>query len=178
MAERQEKEPLMISEVRKYLDYDLETGEFRWRERNSKQWNGRYAHKIAGSVCEDGYTVIGLFGRLFKAHQLAWLYVYGVQPDCDIDHVDNNRSNNAIHNLRLASRSQNLANSWREEKSTTGFKGVSFRKRRKPFAAHIKHNGKSKYLGSFETREEAHAAYCAAADKTFGDFANFGHKAA
>lgn len=158
------------------LGYSQETGEFTWKARpGSARFNAQHAGKRAGHVAkDDGYVVIGLGGKLHKAHRLAWLIATGEAPAVDVDHIDGNRANNAIANLRLATRSQNLANSFRPEKSTSGFKGVSWRNRSKPWVAHIKHQGKSIFIGSFASAEEAHAAYVQKAASLFGPF----HRAA
>jgi hypothetical protein len=93
---------------------------------------------------------------------LAWLYVHGALPQAEIDHADGNRSNNAIANLRLATRADQMANLKRPRTNTSGFKGVSLYRTGK-WAAHIAIDGRPKHLGYFETPQEAHDAYAAAA---------------
>ncbi len=161
-----------IERIRAALDYDPETGIFRWKydPRRSVQWNGRYVGKEAGCKLDSGYLLISIDRHPIRAHRLAMAHVSGEWPSADTDHRDRKRDNNRISNLRPATRSQNLANSFRPDKNTSGFKGVSWRNSKRPWRAYIGHMGKSKYLGSFLTPEEAHAAYQSAADLTFGEF--------
>jgi hypothetical protein len=91
-----------------------------------------------------------------------------------VDHIDNDSLNNTRENLRVATFSQNLANSSKSSKNTSGWKGVCFHKGRKRWQATIGVEGRSVYLGIFDTPEEAHAAYCQAAKEHYGEFANFG----
>lgn len=90
-----------------------------------------------------------------------------------VDHIDGNKSNNRIDNLRPASVSQNAWNSKKRVNNTSGYKGVSFNApgRERPWMASIGVNGKRKTIGRYETAEEAHQAYCAAAQALHGEFA-------
>jgi hypothetical protein len=89
-----------------------------------------------------------------------------------IDHRDMVRDHNWIANLRPATVTQNLGNTRRRKDNTSGFKGVSLQgKKTKKWCAEIKANGHRVRLGRFDTPEEAHAAYCAAAPQFFGEFA-------
>ena len=167
--------------LKSVLDYDANTGIFRWKRRigpYSSQFNGRHAGKMAGIKAWNGYILIHVAGRLHRAHRLAWFYIHGRMPEDDIDHIDGDRANNALANIRCANRSENLANSWRESDNTSGFKGVSWRDRKKPWVAHIKHMGRSRYIGSFYLAEEAHAAYQEEAKRIWGEFAFFGESRA
>ena len=91
--------------------------------------------------------------------------------DLHVDHIDCDPLNNRRSNLRLATNSQNQWNSKRYRNNTSGFKGVSFHKNNNKWAANIQHNGKQRHLGNFDSPEEAHAAYCKAAEEFFGEFA-------
>ena len=95
-------------------------------------------------------------------------------PDVKVDHRDRNGLNNTRTNIRACSHGQNMRNSGTRSDNTSGFKGVYFDKRRGKWAAQIVVNGKNRYLGSFITPEEAHQAYCRAADELHGEFANYG----
>jgi hypothetical protein len=154
-----------------WLDYNQDTGIFHWKEepRRGISLKG----KQAGWATPTGYWFIklGKFADGFGAHRLAWLYVYGEWPSFQVDHVDGNRQNNAIANLRLATPSQQGANS--KTKKKIGLKGA-FRDKRlkgKPWYSEIKVNGHRISLGRFATEQEAHEAYCAAASEHFGEFA-------
>lgn len=154
--------------LRELFGYDPDTGVMRWRvSTNSRVVVGQEA----GCVNGGGYIVVSVDGRLYRAHRLIWLYVYGRWPGTDIDHIDGDPQNNRLTNLREATVSQNQANARRRANNTSGFKGVNFHKRGRKWQARIRVNGKSLYLGFFDSREAAHAAYVAAARELFGEFA-------
>src|ERR1700744_5004792 len=98
--------------VRSILDYDPETGIFVWKHRptHPKSWNTRYAGKVAGRKSKSKYLEIGIDGFLYISHRIAWLHFYGDYPREEIDHIDNNRQNNKICNLREATPQQNKKN--------------------------------------------------------------------
>lgn len=123
----------------------------------------------AGSINSLGYATLCFNGRNYKAHRVAWLAHYGVWPTKYIDHINGNRLDNRISNLRLATMSQNLANSVIHRNNKSGFKGVSRIETR--FRAQIKKDGKVIYLGLFASALEAHEAYCEAAARLHGEFA-------
>jgi hypothetical protein len=145
--------------LREVLNYDPETGIFTWRVRL------KYSVPIgarAGSFPANGYCMIGIDGVHYRAHRLAWLYVYGEWPKNFIDHIDGNRLNNAIANLRDVSNKMNGHNTNVPRRGNkTGLLGVLPYKNGK-FTAQIGVNGKSNHLGVFDTAEEAHATYMAA----------------
>ena len=145
-----------------WLDYPLPSGKA--RRRTGKTAIG----SIAGSYNKLGYLEIRYNGKLYLGHRLAWLYVYGVTPT-EIDHINRNPSDNRIINLRVATRTQQMANIKRMSTNKSGFKGVCAHGKR--FSAYIKINEKTKYLGMFDTPEEAHAKYIEAASSQFGEFA-------
>jgi len=157
--------------VRKLFSYDSETGHFYWRAKSNN--NGANEGDLAGSLNGNGYRNIGIDGLSYKAHRLAWLLTKGEWPTGELDHVDGNRSNNAISNLRIATRSQNNSNARRRYNNVSGFKGVSFHKGDKRWRATIYVNKKCRHLGSFLSATEAHAAYCRAARELHGEFARF-----
>jgi len=158
--------------LKSIINYNPETGVFLWKIRPDVEnaWNGRYAGTSAGAY-KDGYKVIRIHRQMFRAHRLAWLYVYGYLPKGDLDHIDGNRANNKISNLREATRSQNSANSRKSIKNTSGFKGVYYRKDTNKWSAYIGKNGKRTILGCFDCPAAAHFAYVVAANKLHGDFA-------
>jgi hypothetical protein len=160
--------------LRKMIDFNPDTGVFKWREREDvpPKINGRRSGKIAG--CFDkktGHILIGINGRLYLAHRLAWLHFYGEWPANHVDHINCDRSDNSIRNLRDATHSQNLWNRGASRISSTGFKGVTANKRSGGFFARITANGKTRHLGTFETAVDAHKAYASAASSIHGEFA-------
>jgi hypothetical protein len=113
---------------------------------------------------------IKIFGRLYKAHRLAWLYIKGEWPTLDVEHKNLKKSDNRWKNLRESDDSGNQANTGRRRDNNSGFKSVHRRSDGK-YRARVQRNGKRISLGSFATPEAAHAAYVKAAKKHFGKFA-------
>jgi hypothetical protein len=151
------REVLDQHELSRLLSYNENTGQFTWKVPVGRAKSG----DIASTKRASGYTVIGIRGRLYRAHRLAWLAVYGVWPTYEIDHVDGDRQNNAISNLRDVPRSINAQNI-RKARGKSGLLGVFERPDTGKFRATLGLNGKSITLGEFATAEEAHEAYLAA----------------
>jgi hypothetical protein len=157
-------------ELRSLLDYDPETGALTWK---ASCRNQVHASSLAGYPNRFGYRDLSIRGRKYKAHRIAWCITTGAWPDKEIDHVNGDRDDNRLVNLRLATRSQNSANVGLGSRNKSGIKGVSFREGRfRPWSAHIQKDGVLIHLGSFATREEAGAAYAQRAKELFGEFAN------
>ncbi len=143
--------------LRAVTSYDPATGLFRWRGlRQRPDLNGR----IAGNHNQSGYWNICFEGKLYKAHRLAWLYVHGEWPKRRLDHENGNTIDNRIENLRLATHSQNIANSRLRRDSTSGFKGVSFYKAEQKWGAYINKNKKRYFLGLFLSPQAAGRTPC------------------
>jgi len=156
--------------LRSVFAYDPETGEIRWSAQPTKLARIQIG-AIAGRIDGKGYRRIGLSRMYFGAHRIAWAIYYGEWPKLGIDHINLDRSDNRICNLRLADQSDNLANRRAPSNNTSGFKGVTFQKRTGRWQATIQVRGQRKYLGRFNTPEQAYAAYCAAAENGYGSFA-------
>lgn len=150
------------------LSYDPETGVFRWRRRNGSRCE---VGQEAGSVDRYGYILIRVDKTLLRAHRLAWQYVHGNPPASEIDHINGAPSDNRIANLRLASRSQNIANAKRSRANTSGAKGVYWCRQQQKWRARITVDRRSHHLGHFSNIADAQAAYLAAAKRAFGKFA-------
>jgi hypothetical protein len=145
---------ITASRLREVLKYDPETGNFSWLVKHS-----RTAHKqIAGALDASAYRVIRVDKKLYKAHRLAWLYVYGVWPKHNIDHINRIRWDNRIINLRDADQSTNMLNASISKNNKSGVKGVCWEHERQCWAASIKVCYKKIFLGRFGTKEEAIAA--------------------
>jgi len=125
---------------------------------------------IAGNLSRNGYRRIKVLGVECLAHRLAWFYVLGVWPSQKLDHKDGDKINNRFANLREATVSQNAANKRLSSNNTTGFKGIRARANNRWRAA-IEHQGQHISLGTYGSKEEAHAAYYEAAQRLFGEFA-------
>jgi hypothetical protein len=145
--------------LRELLHYDADSGAFRWRRPH------HCAGKIAGAPDGRGYRRISVDGRRYKAHRLAWLYVYGEWPDGGLDHVNGNRFDNRIANLRPATNRQNQGN--QAARRPGHLKGAHKISKGHGWQARLA----GKYLGSFQTEEEAHRAYMLAAENYYGEFA-------
>lgn len=133
---------------------------------------GRAAGSRAGGPHKEGYRVINLDGVPRLEHRLIWTYHFG-PPTGDLDHVNGDRTDNRIENLRECTQTQNNANSALRADSTSGHKGVSYRRAKKVWRAYITTDGRQRTLGHFPTRDAAIAAYRAAALAQFGSFAEF-----
>jgi HNH endonuclease len=152
--------------LKSLLSYDPDTGIFRWAVKRANKEIG----DETGCPAKSGYLQIGLDYKLYYAHRLAWLYVYGEWPKSQhLDHVNGDRSDNRVSNLREASASLNGANSKLRINNTSGVKGVS--KRKNKFVAQVTVSRKLIYIGEFDTSGEAAAAYANVARKYFGEFA-------
>jgi hypothetical protein len=124
-----------------------------------RKWNDRYAGQRACWVNAYGYRMIAIAGfGTFPEHRLAWLYVYGCLPSVDTDHINGDKGDNRIANLREASRSENSFNRPAPKSNKSGVKGVHFDRGRQKWMAYIKKDWKRYHLGRFDTMEEAVAA--------------------
>ena len=152
-------------QLRKFFDCDFETGELTWRTRTSdmdarsqqrRLFNSRFAGRPAFTAKNsDGYLGGKLMGRSLKAHTVIWAMMNGEWPSGEIDHIDGNRTNNSIKNLRCVDKSTNQRNASLRLDNTSGVVGVSYNKQWGKWSARIQHGGKRIFLGWFETAEEA-----------------------
>ena len=156
---------LSHSRLLELLSYEPESGSMTWRLARRGTAAGTPA---GGSWGSKGYIGVCIDGRHYFAHRLAWFYVSGDWPPQQIDHINGNRSDNRIENLRLADQSHNNANSPKRQRNRSGFKGVSLHKGR--WRAAITKGRKSTHLGYFDTAELAHEAYAAASREKFGTY--------
>lgn len=152
---KSDKELLTQKELKALLDYNESTGVFTWKVYRSR---GARAGDNAGTLCAQGYINIKLNGYVYRAHRLAWLYVYGVFPNREIDHRDRIRDHNWIKNLRDVTPGKNKENCWEPRShNKCGFLGVIAR--RGKWRAHISVDGKQRWLGTFDTPALAHEEY-------------------
>ncbi len=154
-------------ELMRQLRYVRKTGHFWWRLRGSR----RTLSQPAGSFDRKGYRSIKYKNVSYREHRLAWLFVKGVWPKKDIDHVDLNKGNNRWKNLCEATGSQNKQNGTKYRTNTSGFKGVHWDREARKWRAQIRVNKAGHTVGRFATPQQAHAAYVKAAKKHFGEFA-------
>jgi hypothetical protein len=150
--------------------YDQGAGCFYRKSRGKKCRSAKTLSKPAGSSDNLGYVYIGIDGRKYACHHLVWLCEHGWMPSY-LDHRDLDPSNNRIGNIRLSTHQQNCLNRGLRSDSQTGFKGV----KKCPdgrFMVRIVVGGERRYLGLYDTAEEAAAIYDAAAREHHGEFAN------
>lgn len=147
------------------LKYDQKSGVFTWTESRGKGRKGA----VAGSLGANGYIRIAFGGVRVPAHRLAWFFVHRRWPEQFIDHINGDRADNRIVNLREATESQNQGNQRLKKTSTSRIKGV--RARAGKWDAAIREKGRIKHLGRFDTPEAARAAYVTASKHVFGAFA-------
>ena len=136
--------------LKKLLSYNPSTGIFTWKIRRRKIRIGN----VAGGINDNGYIRIKIDYKLHRAHRLAWLYIYGYLPN-EMDHINHNRTDNRIENLREVTREENCKNRSIMLNNTSGITGVYWRKDRKKWQADIGFNGKQIFLGLFTDINEA-----------------------
>jgi hypothetical protein len=144
--------------LQQYLNYDHITGDLTWLYRpDNRNWSSRWANKIAGTLSNSGYRSIKILNTSYKAHRIAWKMYYGFDPiNYQIDHIDENKTNNCIKNLRLATNSFNVQHS-------ANSKGYEYK--RGKYHVSIGVNGIGVHIGVYATPEEAIEAYKSAHKK-------------
>lgn len=171
------RKKLSAEYVRSILDYDPKTGHLHWRPRNtfSIGWNTRWVGAVAGFLVK-GHLQIQIDGANYYAHRLAWLHFYGTWPLEQIDHINRDRRDNRINNLRLANHAENCRNKGMQRNNTSGYTGVSFEHQRGLWRARITRDKKALFDAFFETAEEASVAREAALESVHGRFARKGRR--
>ncbi|WP_231711576.1 HNH endonuclease [Xanthobacter dioxanivorans] len=152
-------------ELANNIIYDPWTGDF-FRTLRSGYRRGMPVK--AGYVNSRGYFVIRFKNRVIQAHRVAWFIYYGLWPGGIIDHANGDKLDNRIGNLRIATPTQNNANM---KAKGNKLKGSTFIRRIGKWQAQVKCDGKTHYLGLFDSEADAHKAYIRAATKLFGSFA-------
>jgi hypothetical protein len=153
--------------LRENLFYDRTTGDFIRLIGSSRAPVGEVAGYVDPS---HGYVRISVCGKEYYAHRLAWLWVTGSWPESRVDHRNLVRSDNRWDNLRAATHAENCQNTGARAHGTSGRKGVTWHKVAGKWMAQIMAGRKKEYLGLYATREEAGAAYDAAAKRLHGEF--------
>jgi hypothetical protein len=136
---------------------------------HKKKRKGVTKGKRAGTFDKDGYIIINFMGKKYKAHHLVWVYHYDVFPKM-LDHIDGNEANNNIHNLRVATVSQNQMNRKLNKNNKTGVKGLRFVNNR--WYVQIRFNN-SHVFKSFVDKNDAMQFLLTIRSKLHGDFARF-----
>ncbi len=162
------KPNLTQEQLKTLLHYDSNTGIFVWKKTSSRR---AVKGTTAGGANALGYIQIGILGKRYSGHRLAWFYIHSVWPN-EIDHINKIRIDNRLSNLRVVTSAQNSANchNRKRRKHSELPRGVTPRNGK--FVAQIGINGKIIYLGRFKTPAEAEAAYLNAVKKYHGEFAH------
>ena len=156
---REKEAAIVASDIKDWISYNPKTGEFKW----IKSRGTIKAGSVTGATSPEGYIIIGFNGARLRAHRLAWFYTYGVFPSGVIDHIDNNKANNRIRNLRdvsHAENSQNRANSahWLGgyvSASKNKCKSRNIDRRKGRYQVRVTLNKNQLVFGSWSTLEEA-----------------------
>jgi hypothetical protein len=156
---------MTLERLKELLSYDRLTGTFTWRvTKSSRALKGQ----VAGCLKPHGYREITIDWEVYLAHRLAWFYVNGYWPPEQIDHVNGNRSDNRIVNLREATPQNNMAN--KESPPRELPRGIDLRPSLR-YRARINFRDRNIYIGTFDNLSDAVAAYQSAAQRYFGEFA-------
>lgn len=153
--------------LRECFEYDAITGQLTWRERprshfncdgSHKSWNGKWAGKTAGSVDkEHGYGQVKCSSIDYKAHRICYKIATG-EEHLQLDHIDGNRANNALSNLRPATNAINSLNRAMSSRNTSGVTGIYWSKQHGMWRAILQVDGKAKHLGLFKEKAAAISA--------------------
>lgn len=161
---------LTAMRARELFEYSPRAGTLRWRFRKGKKIG---PDLIAGYIDHEGYRVVRVDGVNYRGHRLIWLIVHGKWPRDMLDHINGERSDNRLENLREATNAQNQMNKKGRQGGASGYKGVSIIRRRGriQYRPQITVGGKAVVMGYYDTPEAAYAVYCREAVRAFGEFA-------
>ena len=161
---------LTQAKLKEHMHYDPDTGVFTWVKPTT---NRVKAGDVVGTLGKGGYVFTALFGQKQYLHRLAWLYCYGELPSAQVDHIDHDRANNRLANLRIATNQENARNQKRRRSNSSGVTGVSWYRATSKWQVGIYVDGRRKHVGHFEELDAAVAAY-AKAKRQFGYHNNHG----
>lgn len=154
--------------LRRILDYDPDSGIFRWKEKISRKV---VVGKVAGTLNKvQNRFSIQINGKIYKSARLAFYMHHGVEPVGEVDHINMITTDNRACNLRDATHNQNGMNRGKQSNNTSGFKGVSYHSKRGEFIAYAKLNGKMHFAGWHKTAELAAIAAASMREKLHGEF--------
>lgn len=175
-----------VDGIRQLMSYDPETGRLFWKERGPEWfvgtpqspsklaawWNIRFAGKEAFTPTNSrGYHTAAIFSNMLLAHRVAWAIHYGAWPEAFLDHINGDRADNRIANLRQATAAENGRNRGPQKNSVTGIKGVGWCKKSQKWRARVIYQRKQHVVGYFDDISEAADAYAVAVKQYHGEFA-------
>lgn len=140
-----------VKELKKIMTCYPDKGYCVWKERAGNY----FSNKKVGWVGDRGYIRCEFLGVGYSMHRIIWLYVYGKWPSGEIDHINHIRNDNRIENLRVVSNKDNLKNKSLPKSNKSGIMGVHWLRRDKRWKVAIKIDGKTKYLGLYQKKEDA-----------------------
>ena len=151
------------------FDYDKETGDLIWKVKRRGITNGA----VVGCTTKEGYRQVRINNKSYLAHRIVFLLHKGYLPKT-LDHINGDRADNRIENLRPVTVNQNQHNRKLNKNNTSGHKGVSWCKRTNKWKAAVKLEGKRINLGAFDNLEEAAEVVRAGREELHGDYAHHG----
>lgn len=149
---------LTQARLKELLHYDPSTGQFTWLK-PANRFSQVKPGDPAGALHARGYIHIKVDGAAYKAHRLAWLYMYGCWPNPAVDHINRVKTDNWIANLREADQLRNMQNKSCYKSNTSGYTGVTAHRNTGKWVAQIQVNKRNKHIGIYDTPELAALAY-------------------
>jgi len=161
-------EAFTAAEMNEFISYNADTGELFWKVRRPNRhqtdrglavFNSKFPGKrVASKLDSRGYKVTSILGKHLMQHRIVWAINTGEWPDSDIDHINGDRSDNRMKNLRSVDRQENMRNKGLYKTNKAGVPGVSFHSRDKVWTAKISDNKRQVHLGYFDRMEDAISA--------------------
>lgn len=128
------------------------------RERTHNVWNRKHPGTPAGIKDGGGYLTTALHGKRLALHRIAWAIVHGEWPEGDIDHINGDRADNRLANLRHVTRAENLRNRAKSSNNVSGIPGVTFYTKYQKWMAKFEYKGRTHFVGYFENKDDAASA--------------------
>ena len=155
---------LTQSQLQSIFTYDPFTGVVTWTHGVSNM----PANSIAGCTNQSGYKVVTVEGKSFRLQRVIWILMFGHIPDgFYVDHINGNKLDNRLQNLRLATNSQNQQNRPAPKNNTSGYRGVTWHKQANKWMARLCHNKRRITIGFYDTPHEAYQAFKNEAKRLF-----------
>lgn len=161
------------AEIRRRIGYEPDTGKFFWKVTIGGR-GSKAGSEMVGRINGRGYQDIGVNGKRYLLHRVAWFLTHDEWP-LHIDHIDHNRLNNKLCNLRSVSNADNMCNKGMSPRNKSGVTGVDWYKRDQKWRVQIAKDGKHVWIGCFESLLDAIAAR-KSAESLYGFHENHGKK--
>jgi hypothetical protein len=156
----------MLTQQRALELFEYKDGRIYWKvDMHTRKYKGR----VAGTVTPKGYIVVTVGRKNYRVHRVVFLMHHGYAPPF-IDHINGDKADNRIENLRAANKRENAWNQVVRCSNTSGYKGVSLNRKLNKWCAYLSIDGKRKHLGVFESKDDAAEAVRVAREKHHGEF--------